>query len=35
MKLEFSAAPEIKLNPHAPAGITEEGVFRRLCQPVR
>lgn len=27
MKLEFPAAPEIKLNPHAPASITEEGVF--------
>ena len=35
MKLEFSAAPEIKLNPHAPAGHHRGGGLRRLCQPVR
>lgn len=27
MKLEFPRAPEIKLNPHAPASITEAGAF--------
>lgn len=27
MKLEFPRAPEVKLNPHVPASITEEGLF--------
>jgi HK97 family phage prohead protease len=27
MRQEFPRAPEIKLNPHAPASITDEGVF--------